>query len=205
MPFFSVRVQCIQRLRICDTGIWRVTNWFIIIIQWTVCKFLCQRNLLAMMKPWFLQIWHLIINFTTVQHTKTMQIKEVNQLYTTTTDRESDRNKLVGYYHPIAPPGPKVPPVRNARRTSCPIRSSERAQIPNLWTRSIPNLRTRPMWSFERTCLQRAYVIPCRQQMGSSAVLRARRSAKCQFCSNRVEFLQYTGDTQKMMDQIVVS
>jgi len=30
---------------------------------------------------------------------------------------------------------------------------------------------------FERTSLQRAYVIPCRQQMGSSAVLRARRSA----------------------------
>jgi len=30
---------------------------------------------------------------------------------------------------------------------------------------------------FERTRLQRAYVIPCRQQMGSSAVLRARRSA----------------------------
>jgi len=30
---------------------------------------------------------------------------------------------------------------------------------------------------FERTCLQRAYVIPCRQQMGSFAVLWARRSA----------------------------
>jgi len=30
---------------------------------------------------------------------------------------------------------------------------------------------------FERTSLQRTYVIPCRQQMGSSAVLRARRSA----------------------------
>ena len=30
---------------------------------------------------------------------------------------------------------------------------------------------------FQRTCLQRTYVIPCRHQMGSSAVLRARRSA----------------------------
>ena len=30
---------------------------------------------------------------------------------------------------------------------------------------------------FERTSLQRAYVIPCRQQMRSSAVLQARRSA----------------------------
>jgi len=30
---------------------------------------------------------------------------------------------------------------------------------------------------FERTSLQRAYVIPCRQQIWSSAVLRARRSA----------------------------
>jgi len=29
---------------------------------------------------------------------------------------------------------------------------------------------------FERTSLQRAHVIPCQQQMGSSAVLRARRS-----------------------------
>jgi len=90
---------------------------------------------------------------------------------------------------------------------------------------------------FERTCLQRAYVIPCRQQMGSSAVLRARRSAlvlaastRCsrrassigrgcrvhtcvmalgadfkmyllrQFCSNRVDFLQYTGDTNSKND-----
>ena len=30
---------------------------------------------------------------------------------------------------------------------------------------------------FERTSLQRAYVIPCQQQIGSSAVLRARRIA----------------------------
>ena len=39
------------------------------------------------------------------------------------------------------------------------------------------NLSTRPMSRFWSTCLQRAYVIPCRQQMWSSAVLRARRSA----------------------------
>jgi len=77
--------------------------------------------------------------------------------------------------------------------------------------------------------LQRAYVIPCQQQMGSSAVLRARRSAlvlaawtgvsrpylrygdrgrlqnvsrpSFLFESSRI-FLQYTGDTdEKMMDQ----
>jgi len=80
---------------------------------------------------------------------------------------------------------------------------------------------------FERTSLQRVYVIPCRQQMVSSAVLRARRRAlmlaattgcrvntcvmaigadfkMCllrQFCSNRVEFfLQYTGDTDAKND-----
>ena len=38
---------------------------------------------------------------------------------------------------------------------------------------------------FGRTSLQRAYVIPCRQQMGSSAVLRARRSALVLAASTR--------------------
>jgi len=38
---------------------------------------------------------------------------------------------------------------------------------------------------FERTSLQSAYVIPCRQQMGSSAVLRARRSALVLAASTR--------------------
>jgi len=68
-------------------------------------------------------------------------------------------------------PQVRMPPVRNARRTLCPILSSERAQIPNFRTRCTPNLCR----VFERTCLQCAYVIPC--QMGSSAVLRARCSA----------------------------
>ena len=74
-------------------------------------------------------------------------------------------------------PQVRMPPVRNARRTSCPIPSSERAQIPNFRTRSILNLWTRPVSSFWTYLLQRAYVIPCQQQMGSSAVLRARRNA----------------------------
>jgi len=39
-----------------------------------------------------------------------------------------------------------MPPVRNARLTSCPILSSEHAQILNYRTRSISNLWTRPMW-----------------------------------------------------------
>jgi len=42
----------------------------------------------------------------------------------------------------------RMPPVRNAHRTSCPNESSERAQIPNFRTRSILNLWTRPMSSF---------------------------------------------------------
>jgi len=46
---------------------------------------------------------------------------------------EAPYNKPVGFYGPIAPPGP------NARQTSCPIPSSERAQIPNIRTRSILN------------------------------------------------------------------
>jgi len=71
---------------------------------------------------------------------------------------------------------------------------------------------------FERTSLQRVYVIPCWQQMGSSAVLRARRSALVLAASTGVShpYLHY-GDrgrlqkisppsvlfesSQKMMDQ----
>ena len=45
-------------------------------------------------------------------------------------------------------PQVRIPPVRDARRTSCPIPSSERAQIPNFQTCSIPNLWTHPMLSF---------------------------------------------------------
>jgi len=41
-----------------------------------------------------------------------------------------------------------MPPVWNARRTSYPNPSSERAHIPNFRKRSIPNLWTRPMSSF---------------------------------------------------------
>ena len=61
-------------------------------------------------------------------------------------------------------PQVRMPPVRNACRTSCPIPSSKRTHIPNFWTRSVPNLWTRPMSRiFEHTFLQRAYVIPCRK------------------------------------------
>jgi len=37
-------------------------------------------------------------------------------------------------------PQVRMPPVRNARRTSCPIPSAERGEIPNFRTRTIPNL-----------------------------------------------------------------
>jgi len=59
-------------------------------------------------------------------------------------DSQTQKNKPVGFYSPIAPQV-RMPPVRNARQTSCPIPCCERAQIPNFWMRSIPNLWTRPM------------------------------------------------------------
>jgi len=52
-----------------------------------------------------------------------------------------------GFFTARLCPHVRMPPVRNARRTSCPIPSFERAQIPNFQTRPIPNLRTRPMSS----------------------------------------------------------
>jgi len=52
------------------------------------------------------------------------------------------------FLRPDCAPRSECPPVRNGRRTSCPIASSERAQIPNFRTCSIPNLWTRPMSSF---------------------------------------------------------
>jgi len=74
-----------------------------------------------------------------------------------------------------------------APRSECPqfgMPAERRAlfQVPNV-PRSRISERA-PFWIyehaqcrvFERTSLQRAYVIPCRQQMGSSAVLRARSS-----------------------------
>ena len=62
--------------------------------------------------------------------------------------------------------------LMSARRTSCPIASSERAQIPNFRTRSIPNLWTRPMSSFWTYLFAARLFHTCRQEMGSSAVLR---------------------------------
>ena len=84
------------------------------------------------------------------------------------TSKKND--KPVDFYGPIAQPGP------NARLTLCPIPSSGRAQ--NRLSKRDPfqiyeHAQCRV---FERTSLQRAYVIPCQQQMGSSAVLRACRN-----------------------------
>jgi len=87
-------------------------------------------------------------------------------------------NKPVGFYGLIVPPG------LNARRTSCPIPSSERAQIPNFRTRSIPNLWTRPMSSFW-TYLFAVRLCHTLPQMGSSSVLRVRRSALVLAASTR--------------------
>jgi len=124
-------------------------------------------------------------------------------------------------------PQVRMLPVRKARWTSCPIPSSEHAQILNFRTHSIPNLWTRPMSSFwtylfaARLC----HTLPA--AMGSSALLRARRSAlvlaartgvSCPylhygnrgrlqnvfppsvlFKSSRI-FLQYTGDIDAKND-----
>jgi len=71
-------------------------------------------------------------------------------------------------------------------RSECPqLRSERRAQfrVPNVPRCRISERAPFRIYDhaqcrvFGRTSLQRAYVIPCRQQMGSSAVLRARRSA----------------------------
>ena len=74
----------------------------------------------------------------------------------------NNHNKPDGFYGWIAPPGPNAP-VWNARRMSCQIPSSKRAQIPNFRMRCILNLWTHQCRVFERTSLQRAYVIPCRK------------------------------------------
>ena len=82
-----------------------------------------------------------------------------------------------GFYGPIAPPG------LNAPSSECPPNVVPKFRVPNVPRSRISERAPFRIYEhaecrvFERTCLQRAYVIPCRQQMGSSAVLRARRSA----------------------------
>ena len=110
----------------------------------------------------------------------------------------------------------RMPPVRNARRTSCTIPSSERAQIPNFRTRSIPNLWTRPMSIFLNVplcsapmsylasskwgrplCCRHAAARWCLQLRGRGCRVRTcvmaigadfKMYLLRQFCSNRVEF-----------------
>ena len=59
-------------------------------------------------------------------------------MFKSVTDKETNRetDKQAGWLHPQV----RMTPARNARRTSCPIPSSERAQIPNFRTRFIPKL-----------------------------------------------------------------
>jgi len=122
-----------------------------------------------------------------------------------------------------------MPPVWNARRTSCPTLSFKRAQIPNFWMRSIPKLWTRPMSSFWTylfavcqchtlpaangviccamgmlRCLRRAHSIGWGYRV-HTCVMAIGADFKMyllrQFCLNRVEFfLQYTGDTDTKND-----
>jgi len=99
------------------------------------------------------------------------------------TDRQIDRQTSRLVFTARMRPQVRMHPVRNARRTSCPIpnvprsRNSERAPL-QIYEHAKCRL-------FERTYLQRAYGIPCRQQMGSSAVLRACRSTLVLAASTR--------------------
>jgi len=81
-------------------------------------------------------------------------------------------------------PQVRMPPVRNARQTSCTIPSSKHAQIPNFRTRSIANLWTRPMSSFWMYlfAVGLRHTLPL---MGSSAVVRTRRSTLLVAASTR--------------------
>ena len=126
-------------------------------------------------------------------------------------------NKPVGFYGPIAPPGPNAR-VRKARRTSCPILSSKCAQILNFRTRSLPNLWTLPMSSFwtypfaVRLChtLPAANgIVRCATGTGAwsvdgccicTCVMATRADFNMyllrQFCSKRVKFFYNTQETQ---------
>ena len=59
------------------------------------------------------------------------------------------------------------------RRAQFRVPTCPNPEFPNALHSEFMNAQCRV---FERTSLQHAYVIPCQQQMGSSAVLRARRS-----------------------------
>jgi len=83
---------------------------------------------------------------------------------------QDTQDKPVGFYGPIAPPGP------NARRMSSPIPSSENGQNPNFRTHSVLNLWKRPMSSFWTyvfaACL-------CHTLPAANGVVRSQRIGAC--------------------------
>jgi len=86
------------------------------------------------------------------------------------------KRKPVCFYVPIVSPCPNAPSyecpsnvVPNSEFRTCPD-----PEFPNALHSEFMN--TPNVDFFERISLQRAYVIPFRQQMGSSDVLQARRS-----------------------------
>ena len=93
--------------------------------------------------------------------------------------------KPVGFYGPIVHPRSKCP------QFGMPAERRAQFRVPNMPRSRISELAPFRIYEhakcgvFERTCLQRAYVIPCRQQMGSSTVLQARRSALVLAASTR--------------------
>ena len=120
--------------------------------------------------PWII-VWHCLRNPTFSRFSRTP-----------TCDRQTDRqthrqtDKPVGFYGPIAPPG------LNAPNSECPpnvvpnseFRTRPDAEFPNALHSEFINT---PNVDFLNVPVCSAHVIPCWQQMGSSAVLRARRSA----------------------------
>jgi len=88
--------------------------------------------------PWAI-VWHCLHDPTFSHFSRTPTCRTDGQ-----TDRETSRLVFTARLHPQV----RMPPVRNARWTSCTIPSSECAQIPNFRTHSIPNLWTRPISSF---------------------------------------------------------
>ena len=135
-------------------------------------------------------------------------------------------DKPVDFYGLIVPPGP------NAPSSECLLNVVPNSEFRTCRDLEFPNalhseFRNTPNVEFLNVPLQRAYVIPCQQQMRSSDVLRARRSAlvlaawtgvsrsylryggrgRIQIVSNPSFlfelswfFLQYTGDTDAKND-----
>jgi len=97
---------------------------------------------------------------------------------------QTHTDKPVGFYGPSVPPGPNAPSLK------CPLNIVPNSEFRMCPDPEFPNALHSEFMNtlnvdFLNVPLQRTYVIPCQQQMGSSAVLRARRSALVLAASTR--------------------